>query len=254
MIPPDLSRYPPPPEGVDPCDECGMVHYTIRGEVSCKDHTSLGLPCRKRPLVEGHGLCGIHDSSDRLPLARRARKRRIAQKQAAKSLSKIKITPIGNPIDHLSDLAAEALAIKQHFADVVAELRQISSPTARVGGDDLENMELADFLNRRDAHGYRFTDDKGAEQLDARVALYERALERAEKFLVNLVKLDFEDKRIRLDEARVLLMMEFTKALVTGLGRQLEEPEVEMLIRSLSPILDGFPARTTPIIEAAEAS
>lgn len=250
MIPPDISNYAEPDPSIEVCRTCDMKHYDFRGLRSCAGHTKLGLPCRKWPST-GLEVCLKHGAQ--LPDARRQSRRKIAEKKAAKSLAKVKIEPLGDPIDHLSDLAAEAIAIKSHFADVVAELRQIGSP-AHVGGDDLnENADLSDFLNRRDSHGYRFTDDKGAEQLDARVALYERAIDRAEKFLVNLVKLDFEERRTRLDESRVALMLDFTRALVIGLGLDINDPRVEALIRSLAPILDGLPP--TPIeVQEAEAS
>ena len=247
-IPPNTDTYPEPDPGIEPCDECGLTHHNWRGHASCAFHSNLGLPCRSTRVAESVA-CRKHGGNQSLE-SQRLRKRRVAEKKAAKSLAKVQVLPLGNPIDHLSDLAAEALAIKHHFADVVAELRQIGSPVHYAAGDDAENAELADLLNRRDGHGYRFTDDKGSEQLDARVALYERALDRAEKFLVNLVKIDFEERRTKLDEARVLLMMDFVRALVEGLGRRIDEPEVEALIRGLSPILDGEPRR--PLLELDE--
>lgn len=256
MIPPNHDAYPPPPPDWETCAECGLVHYTVRFPNtqrrilrSCIRHSSLGLPCRH---VRAHGAdrCSKHMPELRTPQVRRSKLRNIAEDKAKKSLAKVKVEPLGNPLDHLADLAAEALALKQHFADVVGELRQIGSVSAALRtGDVDESMTLVEFLSRRDDHGYRFTDDKGAEQLDARVQLYERALDRAEKFLVDLVKIDFEERRTRLDEARVLLMMDYTQALIRGLGRDPHDPEVESLVRGLVPILNGERKELAPVIE-----
>jgi hypothetical protein len=227
-----LWRPPRAPEEyprIDPtrvCRLCSWEHVTLSGHMSCSEHVlgeTAKLPCRGAPMVGT--LCKSHTPDAG---------KRLAGKRAQRSLAKVHVTPIGDPLDELQKLASEALALKDHFASVVAELRH-------VGG--------AEETNARDQHGYRFTDDKGSEQLDARVALYERALDRSEKFLTNLVKIGFEEKRIRLDEARVVLMLDFTRELVRGLGHDLEDPAVELLVRSLTPILDGQPARI-PAIEA----
>lgn len=208
---PDLRGWPDPPLEWPLCDDCGLVHYTVkataRDEVlpSCASHTNLGLPCRQ---LKAFGLerCARHSPSRTV-----SKKKHLARKTAEKSLAEVRVKALGNPIDHLADLAAESLALKGHLADTVAQLKD----------------------------RYRFTDDKGAEHLDARVALYERSMDRAAKFLGDLVKIGFEEKRLQLEERRARVVRTFIIGVLTSLNLDPNTPEVRNAIEQWAGVLDG---------------
>ncbi len=87
-----------------------------------------------------------------------------------------------------------------------------------------------------------FTNDRTGEQkLDARVALYERALDRAQKFLSDWVRLGFEERKATLDEARATLIRTIIVGILLELGHQLEQPEVRTSLERWLPMLDGQP-------------
>lgn len=213
-----LITPPRPPEdypwvdGVPVCETCNLQHTTVNGNPSCAGHRRhYRTPCRKPPL-RGMHLCSAHGGS---PMrARQGHARRLAEAEAMASLADVEVQPIGNPIDELEKTAAEAVALKKHFADVVAQLKD----------------------------QYRFTDDKGAEHLDARVSLYERALDRVEKFLSNLVKIGFEERRLQLDENRAALVSTFIRGVLADLGFSFEDERVRLAIETWAVVLDGEPA------------
>lgn len=198
----------PQPESIPICDVCSKRHVTVFGTVSCVEHirSAMHLPCHAAP-VRGLVKCQAHTTRKAI----RKVKQTAAEARAAKSLHAVGINPIGNPIDELATLAAEILAVKDHFADVVGELR-----------DQL-----------------RFTDDKGAEQLDARVALYERALDRSQKVLTDLARVGFEEQKLRLDEQRAALVFVFIHGLLTELGLSFDDVTVRLALERWSPVLDG---------------
>ena len=116
------------------------------------------------------------------PAARAAASRRLAEDKVRRSLDEVEVREVENPLVELQRLTAEVVAWKDALASHVAAL-----------GDD-----------------YRFLDDKGAEQLRAQVALYERGLDRAGKFLELWARLGIDamlaEMRVRVTQAQVAAM------------------------------------------------
>lgn len=187
---------------------------------ACAANTTKGEPCRK-PAIVGGTVCSTHGGS--APQVRRAAARRLAEAQAARAIADVVVEPIANPLDALAELAAEAAAWKSHLANVVAELKD----------------------------QFRFTDEKGAEHLDARVALFERAMDRCQRYLTDWVRLGFEERRVALEEARVRLVGVFVFGVLAELGHDQADPGVEAAVRRWSPVLDGEPA---PMIGTGDAA
>lgn len=157
----------------------------------CGATTRSGTPCE---LVAGWGTdhfgagtCKFHLGST--PNHSKRAHRMLAEALAARSLADVGVTPVGNPLVALAELAADAVAWKEHMANTVAML-----------GDQ-----------------YRFADDKGAEHLDARVALFERAMDRCQKFLSDWVRLGFEEKRQALDQEMAHLLADALRTVTDGL-------------------------------------
>lgn len=129
--------------------------------------------CRRWAAV-GSTVCTKHGAG--APQVRAAAARRMtaraAQKDAAALLAFEGVAGVADPVGALAELAAEARAVKSALA------RRVNA--------------LADV---------RYTDTKGAEQLRSEVALYERAMDRAGKFLEALARLGYEERRVEMVEA-----------------------------------------------------
>lgn len=215
------------------CPECGEIHPRgCRGHVDecieCEWRGSnyVGKPCHKcdgevrlrgcrNPPLRGGTMCKPHGAG--APQVQAANARRLAQKEAVESLADVGVTPIGDPLDALAQVAAEAVALKDHFANLVAELNKTMS----------------------------FETWTGDHKLDARVALYERALDRSQKFLSDWVRLGFEERKARLDDARAALVGTVILGILTELGHDLDQPATVSAIDRWLPVLDGQP---TPVI------
>lgn len=211
------------------CSDCGTVHQRgCRGHVdectACgwRGGNNLGQPCSKcgelvarRPCGrwprKGSNVCNAHGG--RSPQAKAAAARRVAQAEALTTLADIEIQPIDDPLDTLAQIAAEAVAVKTHFANLVAELDK--------------NMS---FVNRQ-----------GDQKLDARVALYERALDRCQRFLADWVRLGFEERKAALDDARATLIRTIIVGIIVELGHQVDDKPVRQTLERWLPMLDGAP-------------
>ena len=134
--------------------------------------------------MRGQTRCDMHGGKTPSKLAKAART--LAEDKVRRSLNEVGIREVENPLAELRALTGEVVAWKDALAAHVAALGE----------------------------HYRFTDDKGAEQLRAEVALYERALDRAGKLLETWARLGIDamlaDMQVRVTEGQV-------KALTTGL-------------------------------------
>lgn len=119
---------------------------------TCGAKTRKGTPC-PNPPIKGATRCRMHGGA--APQVRAAAARRLAATKAKQALDEVGIREVDNPLHELRDLTSEVIAWKDVLANHVASLQD----------------------------RYRYEDAKGAEQLRAEVALYERALDRAGKFL-----------------------------------------------------------------------
>lgn len=200
------------PVPLDPmhCDECGQTHRRCLGHRKSSDPLE---PCTNWPLRgSARRKCRMHGGGKNSAHGRAAA-RRLAEAEVMASIADVVVEPITNPLDALADLAAEAAAWKNHLAATVAQLRD----------------------------AYRFTDDKGAEHLDARVALFERAMDRLQKYLTDWVRLGFEERKARLDDARVALVRTMVVGVLAELGHRLDDSAVRVALERWVPVLDGQP-------------
>ena len=157
-----------------------MTHEGTAGAVThrlCIGHSSkTGAPCKNRP-IRGGTVCKAHGG--RAKQVKAAAARRLAEDKIRRSLDHVEIREVDNPLAELRRLTSEVVAWKDAMASHVAAL------------DDR----------------YRDTDAKGGEQLRAEVALYERALDRAGKFLEMWARLGIDamlaDMQVRVTETQV---------------------------------------------------
>lgn len=175
-----------PPQPIE-CSRGGEPHpVPTTGGWPCKGHRSRDGRCCANSAMQGQEVCHAHGG--RAPQNRRAAGRRLAEDGARRTLAEVGVDPIGDPVEALADLAAQAVALKDHFAARVAELDE-----------------------------YRYRSDMGTEQLRAELELYERAMDRAERFLGNLVKHGFDERRVQVAESQLDLMVGVLRGALDGL-------------------------------------
>lgn len=155
----------------------------------CSARRSNGEPCNRSPIAGG-SVCPTHGGS--APAVKAAAARRKAaeavQAEAQAILAHEGFAGVTSPLEELSRLANEALAVKSASAARVNALTSIST-TSKLGVDSLA----------------------------VEVALYERAMDRAAKFLDMLSKSGFEERRVRLDEQTAGMFVTVMRAVLARL-------------------------------------
>ena len=151
----------------------------------CGAKTRSGGSCRQ-PAMQGSPRCRMHGGSS--PQARKRAQLRLAERQALAVLEREGIPPMTDPLTALQQLAGEALRLKDYFGERLAALEQL-----RYEG-------------------------RAGEQLRAEVALFERALDRAQKFALDLAKLNLEDRLVRLSEAQGRMLAQCVEAALQACG------------------------------------
>jgi predicted Kef-type K+ transport protein len=104
----------------------------------------------------------------------------VTEDKARAVLARLDVQPVADPLEQLALLAGQVLAWRDVMADQVNALTSI----------------------RYEAIG----ENGSGEQLRAEVALFERALDRCERVLVNIARLDLGAKMARISEAHMVLM------------------------------------------------
>jgi hypothetical protein len=170
---PLTSRMQPPSVGPQ-----GSVAEKPRCTARCK---ATGERCRKYPMRGGR-VCGSHGGAAGQVKAAAARRLAVekVEGEVKNALAFESLEGVTDPLQALSRLADEAMAMKEALAVRVNSLKQL----------------------RYSASG------SGAEQTRAELTLYERALDRTARFLDLLVKSGFEEKRIALDAARAAVLIQ----------------------------------------------
>lgn len=115
----------------------------------------------------GTGRCKLHGGST--PQHRAS----AADDQARISLNREGLVPITNPVAELQALAAEVVGLKDIFATEVEKLR-----------------------------GWDYTDKEGRQEAVVVLQAYERALDRSERILVSMARLNLDEKMARINEAQ----------------------------------------------------
>jgi hypothetical protein len=148
------------------------------GHERCGGRTRAGTPCK---LPAGHGTdhpgIGRCDHHGGATPTHRAHAERVllerAEASALADLHRIGVEPIGNPLEALAELTAEARQWETILRSQVADLESLSQMTPA-----------------------------GVEQVRTVVVLFERAMDRAAAFASMCAKLNVEDRIFRL-QARI---------------------------------------------------
>lgn len=163
------------------------------GEGTCRRAAGAGTDHK------GYGNCSWHGGSS--PSGRQSATEKRIESEARRKLYQHDARPVDNPLEALQLLAGRALALENQIGDLVNGL------------DDK----------------IRYTDEHDAEQLRAEVAVLERAMDRAGKILVDIAKLNIEERLARVTEAQAQMAMD---ALTAAMGEMGMGPEQQREARS----------------------
>lgn len=152
----------------------------------CKGTRTNGQPCGNWAMI-GSMVCHAHGG--KAPQVRAAAAEAIADERIEKLLYRYQAEACGDPLEALQRLAGRALAVEQALGRMVNDLDEI-----------------------------RFTDEKGAEQLRSEVALLERAMDRCGKLLVDIAKLNIDERMAKVTERQAEIMQAALDASLAEMG------------------------------------
>jgi hypothetical protein len=155
--------------------------------------------CRKWARKGGR-RCQLHGGNT--PRAERAATLRLAEHSIRASLAEQGVEIIGDPVTTFQRIASEVVAFKDFAAAHVARL-----------GERLT--------------GY---DEHDAEYLRAMVTLYERALDRAGKFLHDWIRLDLDARLVAVTEQQAQIVAQVITDVLRDLGHDIHQGEVARLV------------------------
>ena len=186
------------------CEKCSQTHN------KCLAHNKDGNPCNRNP-ADGADVCPVHGGH--APQVRKAAEGRVLDRDARKLLQIEGYEPITDPFSQLSDIAGELVKLKDIMREKVEELTTLKD----VGGD------------------------KVATQIDVVFSAYERALDRCERMLMGMARLDLEDRIARLhsriDDAAA-------KTIIAAMVGALDAAEIQGTPRDV--IMNEFASRLQP--------
>lgn len=172
--------------GADPiagCSKCNAVHDPAR----CKAHSKKqgGGQCQRWPM-DGLEVCATHGG-------RTARSKGVSAQHAAevelrKTLGRLTIVPVENPLAELQHLAGEAKAWKDKCAEHVANLERMRYGT------------------------------EGGEAIRGEILLFERAMDRCLAVLATIAKLNIDERLVRIAEAQKTMVVQAIEAALASAG------------------------------------
>jgi hypothetical protein len=145
-----------------------------------------GKRCGRFPGA-GLTVCRFHGGA--APQVRNKAALRLVESAAANMVRGFEMVAITDPLTALSELAGEVMAIKNYLR---------------------EQMEMLGSLEAYD--------DKGAEQIRAVFAAYERGLDRAVATLATIAKLNIDDRLARITEAQQMTVIRAIEAALAAAG------------------------------------
>ena len=133
------------------------------------------------PVVTGGSACRMHLGKEAPPVIAEARAERLLYQRDA--------APVVNPLEALQLLAGRALALEQFFGDKANELK-----------------------------GLRYEGGAGGEQLRAEVAVLERAMDRAGRLLLDIAKLNVEERLASVREKTAAMLEQALQSALAASG------------------------------------
>jgi hypothetical protein len=166
---------------------------TKRLAVKCIGKRRDGSACGAY-AIRGGTVCRAHGGQ--LPRVRAKAEANLLEKRAAAEIAALDVDPVGDPLHQLSVLAAQVLAWRDSMAGQVNNLTSLRYES--------------------------FGEGSSGEQLRAEVALWERALDRCERVLVAMARLNIDERLAKISEQQAVLIEQALKAGLADLGLDLE--------------------------------
>lgn len=135
----------------------------------------------------GTGCCKLHGGNTS------GQRTGALKQQAERALADMNAPPVDNPLTELARITGQVVAWKDQMADRVNELTSLRYST------------------------------EGGEQLRAEVALFERALDRCEKFLTAMARLNIDERLARITEQQADTVTYAVIAVLEELGLTAEQ-------------------------------
>jgi hypothetical protein len=163
-----------------------------------------GQPCSKY-APRGGTVCRSHGGA--APQVKAAVKARRVEQDIAKTLGRLTIVPIHDPLTALAELAGEITAWKELAAERVAALKELAS---------------RNFLS-------------GSDEVHAEIQVYERALDRCVHVLATIARLNIDERLVKISEQQAAIVKEALMGALddTGLPREQQREAAGHLARRL---------------------
>lgn len=156
---------------------------------TCNGNRKDGSPCNG-PAVTGADKCRMHLGKRAQPVIDEAR----IERQIRAELARLDVPPVENALTELAKIAGQVVAWKDMLAEKVNALSSL-----------------------------RYEGVGAGEQLRAEVALWERALDRCGKFLVDIAKLDIDERLARVTEQQAEQVSSALTAVLAEMGLSQEQ-------------------------------
>jgi len=168
------------------------------GKLHGRDGT-CELPAGWGTSHKGYGRCRKHLGN--APTVAAAAERERIEDQARAQLARLDVTPVDNPVAELQKLAGRVLAWEKAIGELVNSLSEI-----------------------------RYESEHGGEQLRAEVALLERAMDRCERVLVAMARLNIDERLVRITEKQASIVIDVLKGALDDLGIDRSATEVHQAV------------------------
>ena len=148
---------------------------------------------------KGYGRCRKHLGNT--PNVARAAERERVEHEARQELAHLDVEPVDNPLEELQKLAGRVLAWEKAIGEMVNGLSAI-----------------------------RYESEHGGEQLRAEVGLLERAMDRCERVLVAMARLNIDERLAKVTARQASLVNDVLKGALDDLGIDRSEEEVRKVM------------------------
>lgn len=160
---------------------------------------TCSLPAGWGTSHKGYGRCRKHFGNS--PNVARAAEVERVEREARAELARLDVAPVDDPLGELQKLAGRVLAWEEAIGKLVNGLSAI-----------------------------RYESEHGGEQLRAEVALLERAMDRCERVLVAMGRLNIDERLVRITEKQGSLIVGVLKGALDDLGIDRNAEEVHKVM------------------------
>lgn len=155
----------------------------------CSGKRRDGNPCGSYAITGGT-VCSSHGGQ--LPRVKAKAAANAAEQRAMTQIAKLDLQPVGDPLQQLAILAAQMLAWRDSMAEQVNALTSL----------------------RYESHG----DAGSSEQLRSEVVLWERALDRCERVLTAMARLNIDERMAKISERQAERIEQALRLALNDLG------------------------------------